>query len=265
MSVALTYDRNGATGGAVPVDATAYTASAQAVVQGNTGALSFAGYNFAGWNDAADGSGVAYAAGSLITLAADTTIYAVWASATSLITTTQLRAHLSTTLSDAALQEIIDAEEAAIVERYGAHTANQVEEFEDECPGALLFPKRKVSSVVSIVEKWANMFIGGYSGTTLDASDYEIVPGGKEIRRLPSGTNPLSSWGQRVTLTYVPVADTARRVMALVALCTLSANYRAGLKSESVGGGEYSYTAGDLQGEREQILARLGSSQRRIA
>jgi hypothetical protein len=53
--------------------------------------------------------------------------------------------------------------------------------------------------------------------------------------------------------------------MALVALCTLSANYRVGLKSESVGGGEYSYTAGDVDAEREKILARLGSTQRRIA
>lgn len=264
MSVALTYNRNGATGGAVPVDATAYADGASAVVQGNTGALSFAGYIFSGWNTAANGTGTAYAAGALITLATDTTLYAIWSSATSLITPTGLRGHITTSLTDQALQEIIDAEEAAIVERWGAAAASVVEEFEDECPGSLIFPARPVSSISSIVEKWVDGFIGGTSATTLDATDYEIVPGGKEIRRLSSGTHPLSSWGQRVVVTYTPVAETAKRVLALVNLCKLAISFN-GLDSESVGGGEYRMDQGDYDAKREKILAGIGSSRRGIA
>jgi len=264
MSVALTYDRNGATGGSVPVDATAYTAGASAVVQGNGGALNLAGYIFAGWNTAADGTGTAYAAGALVTLAADTTLYAIWSSATSLITPTGLRAHVATSLTDQALQEIIDAEEAAIVERWGDAAAAQVEEFEEEFPGALIFPKRKVASITSIVEKWANTFVGGTTSTTLDATDYELVPGNKEIRRLDTGTHPLSAWGQRVTLTYVPVAETSKRVLGLINLCKLDLAFN-GFDSESVGGGEYRMDAGDYDAKREKILAGLGSGQRGFA
>jgi uncharacterized repeat protein (TIGR02543 family) len=264
MSVALTYNRNGATGGSVPVDATAYTEGASAVVQGNVGALNLAGYTFAGWNTSADGTGMAYAPGALIALAADTTIYAIWSSASSLITPTGLRAHVSTSLTDAALQEIIDAEEAAIIERCGSNAA-EVEEFEDEYPGALIFPKCPVASVTSIIEKWVDSFIGGISSTTLDATDYEIVSGGKQIRRLSTGTHPLSCWGNRVVLTYTPTSDTSRRVKALIDLCALSLSAKPGYKSESVGGGEYSYTAADIEAEREKILARLGSGQRTFA
>lgn len=264
MSVALTYDRNGATGGAVPVDATAYTSGASAVVQGNTGALNYAGYTFSGWNTAADGSGTGYNAGDLITLAIDTTIYAIWASATSLITPTLLREHMASSLSDIALQRIIDAEESEIVARYGA-VGSQIEEFSDATPGPLIFPSRIVGSITSVVEKYSDSFIGGYSSTTLAATDYEIVPGGRQIRRLGSGVNPSSCWGQRVTVTYVPADETARRIKALIDLCKLTLSSTPGLKSESVGGNEYSYTAGDVESEREKIFARLGSNQRRIA
>jgi uncharacterized repeat protein (TIGR02543 family) len=264
MSVALTYDRNGATGGSVPVDATAYTEGASAVVQGNVGALNLAGYTFAGWNTAADGTGTAHEPGELIALEADTTIYAIWSSASSLITPTGLRAHVSTSLADDALQDIIDAEEAAIIERCGSN-AEEVEEFDDEYPGALLFPKRPVSSVTSVIEKWVDSFIGGTNPVTLDSNDYEIVAGGKQIRRLSTGTHPLSCWGNRVVLTYTPTSDTSRRVKALIDLCALSISAKPGLKSESVGGGEYSYTAADIESERDKILARLGSGQRVFA
>lgn len=264
MSASLTYDRNGATGGSVPVDATAYEVGASAVVQGNGGALNRAGYSFAGWNAAADGSGQAYQPGDLIELAADATLYAVWNSATSLITPAELREHVSSTLPDAALQRIIDAEEAEIVSRFGDTAAEQVEEFEDECPGSLLSPKRRILSVSSVVEKWPQTFIGGFSSTTLDSSDYEIVPGGKQIRRLATGPHPLERWGSRVVLTYIPVAETAKRVLALVNLCKLSLAFN-GLDSESVGGGEYRMDQGDYNRKREEILAAIGSANRSIA
>lgn len=264
----ITYNRNGATGGAVPVDATAYTVGATVAVRGNTGALNYAGYNFDGWNTSANGTGTAYEPGDTFSIAADITIYAIWASATSLITPATVREHLATSLSDIAIQRIIDSEEGEIISRFGAH-ASQVEEFEQEVPGTLLFPKRSILTVTSVVETilWPDTFIGGYgaSTTTLDATDYAIVPGNKELRRLSTGTHPREDWGHRVTLTSAPVSENAKRVMALINLCKLSINTNTGMKSEIVGGGEYSYTMGDVSVEREKIFATLSSNQRGYA
>jgi hypothetical protein len=185
-----------------------------------------------------------------------------------LLSVTELREHVTTSLVDSALARIIDAEEAEIVSRFGAH-ASQVETFEAELLGDCLFPKRPVLSVTSIIETitWPNSFIGGVGSqtTTMDASDYEIMSGGKQIRRLASGTHWRETWGQRVVVTYVPIAETAKRVKVLIDLCALAVASKPGMKSESQGGGEYSYTAADLEAEREKILARLGTAQRNFA
>lgn len=71
----VTYDGNTSTGGAVPGATTA--AGAQTIL-GNTGTLTKAGFAFAGWNTAANGSGTSYAAGSSITPTGNITLFAVW-------------------------------------------------------------------------------------------------------------------------------------------------------------------------------------------
>lgn len=257
MSVALTYNRNGATGGAVPVDSTAYSVGASATVMGNTGSLSFAGYSFSEWNTLANGSGTSYAPGALITLDADTTLYAIWSSATSLITPSILRAHMTSELTDSALQQIIDSEEQDIVQRFGPH-ASQTEEFTSDVSGDTLYLGRKAASITSVTET------DGETETTLAASDYELSADGFSIRRLDFGAHEAQTWGYRVTVVYVPYAETAKRILALINLCKLQAEF-SGLKSESVGGGEYSMTRGDLAQEREQILAGLGVNRRLYA
>ena len=76
----VVYSANGSTGGSVPSDAKAYTASSTATVLGNTGALVKTGSLFTGWNTAADGSGTAYAAGASLAIgSANITLYAAWA------------------------------------------------------------------------------------------------------------------------------------------------------------------------------------------
>jgi len=76
----VTYDGNGNTGGAVPVDASSpYAAGATVTVLGNTGSLVRDGFTFNGWNTAANGSGDSYAAGETFTMpAANVTLYAQW-------------------------------------------------------------------------------------------------------------------------------------------------------------------------------------------
>jgi uncharacterized repeat protein (TIGR02543 family) len=75
----VTYDANGATGGAVPVDNGSYQEGQTVTVLGNTGALVRPGYAFSGWNRQANGSGTSYAPAATFTMgAANVTLYAKW-------------------------------------------------------------------------------------------------------------------------------------------------------------------------------------------
>jgi uncharacterized repeat protein (TIGR02543 family) len=74
----LTYLGNSNTSGTVPLPQTGI--SSTATVSGNTGTLARLGYRFDGWNTAANGSGMPYAATDTITLSADTSLYAQWIS-----------------------------------------------------------------------------------------------------------------------------------------------------------------------------------------
>ena len=52
----VTYDKNGATSGTVPTDATSYNNGATVTVKPNSGTLAKTGYTFGGWNTKADGT-----------------------------------------------------------------------------------------------------------------------------------------------------------------------------------------------------------------
>jgi len=75
----VTYNGNGNTAGTVPTDASSpYTSGSAVTVKANTGTLSKTGYSFNGWNTAANASGTTYAVNATFTIAANTTLYAVW-------------------------------------------------------------------------------------------------------------------------------------------------------------------------------------------
>jgi uncharacterized repeat protein (TIGR02543 family) len=73
----ITYESNGAESGVAPAVAFVYSGD-ELTVNDNTGALSCNGYVFSGWNTQPDGTGVGYAAGAVITLEANLTVYAQW-------------------------------------------------------------------------------------------------------------------------------------------------------------------------------------------
>jgi hypothetical protein len=78
-SYRVSYDGNGNTGGAVPLDGKSYASGSALTVAGNTGGLVKARFTFAGWNTQADGNGANYTAGSgRFTITANTTLYARW-------------------------------------------------------------------------------------------------------------------------------------------------------------------------------------------
>jgi len=75
----VTYSRDGATGGTVPVDSTTYAQGSSVRVLGNTGGLLKVGYSFVGWQTESDGSGTTYTGGQTFSMgAANVTLYALW-------------------------------------------------------------------------------------------------------------------------------------------------------------------------------------------
>ncbi|HPJ68144.1 MAG TPA: IPTL-CTERM sorting domain-containing protein [Desulfobacteraceae bacterium] len=73
----VTYDANGADSGTPPADQTKIH-DADLTLATNSGSLTRAGYAFAGWNTAADGSGTHYDEGATYTDNAALTLYAEW-------------------------------------------------------------------------------------------------------------------------------------------------------------------------------------------
>lgn len=77
----VTYNGNLKTSGNVPIDSSSpYSADSTVTVLGNSGSpvLARTGYNFGGWNTAANGSGIGYLQGDTFTISANTPLYAVW-------------------------------------------------------------------------------------------------------------------------------------------------------------------------------------------
>jgi len=78
----VTYNGNTNTSGNVPTDGSSpYASGSTVTVLGNSGspALEKSGFAFAGWNTAANGSGISYSQGNTFTINANRTLYAQWA------------------------------------------------------------------------------------------------------------------------------------------------------------------------------------------
>ncbi|WP_240644616.1 S-layer homology domain-containing protein [Paenibacillus paeoniae] len=82
----VTYNGNGSTGGIVPTDSNSYKKGETVSVYGNNGNLVKTGYTFAGWNTAADGSGMSYDKGTNFPIGTqNVTLYARWLSTNTLL------------------------------------------------------------------------------------------------------------------------------------------------------------------------------------
>ena len=80
-SYTVSYFGNTNTSGVAPVDGSSpYIDGSTVIVLGNSGSpvLAKSGYQFAGWNTAADGSGINYVGGDTFTINANTNLYANW-------------------------------------------------------------------------------------------------------------------------------------------------------------------------------------------
>lgn len=173
-----------------------------------------------------------------------------------LVSASQVRAQIPTRLSDSQLDAIIGREEAALIERYGAHyvdantpiSESHVQE-DGLSPSASLFLGRPVLSVSSVSEKaeWTSSAVA-----LAEDTDYTVLAGQGRLVRL-GGT-----WGRVVTVSYVPQDDNAKRTQIVLELVRL-ALARTAYQSENIAG-EYSYQASstDWDVQRARLLAQAG-------
>lgn len=162
--------------------------------------------------------------------------------AQSLISPAQLREHTETGLTDAALQLIIDANEQAIIGRYGGH--------EQRCESRLgdgtryLALSTAAAAISSLAENETTLPPDGEP-----ASDYYQLANPVLLERAGCG------WGQRIDVCYTPLnSETARRQLVLIDLCKLELAY-SGYQSQ--GGADLAETPLGLPAERERILRQL--------
>ncbi len=162
-----------------------------------------------------------------------------------LLTIAEVRAHITTALTDAALQLLMDAAEAEITGTIGPVGA--VSEIITAGPGDLVMLSYPAASITSVT---------GYAALT--ASDYELVGSGRLLRRREGGTYPDSRWRGRVIVTYTPVSDLVRRKAAQLALLELDTGTDSNVTSERIGDWAQTYaTSGDGTSQRALILGSL--------
>ncbi len=171
----------------------------------------------------------------------------------SVLIVAELLTHLETDLTDPAIQRLIDDAESEIDERVG-ELATHTDEFHGETHAQAIFLKRKASAITTVTEEYKSG--AGWSSTVLAADDYELHFNGRQLRRLSTGTNPASTWGDTVTVVYVPLTDAARRLVITIDLVKLAVVFNA-LDSEKVG--DYSSKSLAYDATRTALINRLKS------
>lgn len=165
----------------------------------------------------------------------------------SLLTPADLQAlGIGLDLDTAALQGVIDAEEAELVRRFGPNYPGPQTETVLGRRGASLFLMRAIESVTSIV---SYLYLGDTVPVTLVAADYLIWNDEGRVQRVPTGPNAAAYWGERATVVYVPFDDTALRKSVLVQLVGIGVAQSASSESGgSVSGLGFSVGASSSNG-----------------
>ena len=163
-----------------------------------------------------------------------------------------VRSLVRSALNDAALQLVIDREQALLAQRLGAAYTDAATAITQtrRGEGRYVFLPRRVLTVSAVTER----VTVDSAAEALTAGDYYIHAGEGMLERLPQGLR----WGEIVAVTYVPADDRAEWRAALIDLVRLTLT-RTALQSESIAG-EYSYSAGagEWDAERAKVVRRVG-------
>lgn len=169
---------------------------------------------------------------------------------TTLLSPDDVREHAPTTLSDTALQRLLDDADAQIVAFAGP--LGSVTEIV-RGGGSSLVLARRIGSVTSITET------RGVTTLVLAADDWRQWSG-YVIARLTTGTNPRHCWAPEVAVVYTPVDDTATRKIVELELVKLEIANNPGLTAQTIGSWSEQYAANSAwnpEEARASILARL--------
>ena len=165
-----------------------------------------------------------------------------------LVTPARVRRHVTTTLSDTSLEQLINDANNAVVSHCGPHHIDGLIEETVRGDASKVFPSRAIQTVESVTEVVRGLH------TALSDDDYAVWHGGRMLERMADGAHPRARWGDQVLLTYTPVDDDPQRRMAIIRLVQLGIQYE-GIRSETVG--PYSSQYLDYTRERDAILKQL--------
>jgi hypothetical protein len=168
-----------------------------------------------------------------------------------LLTVEQLREHIKTTLPDDAVQRLLDANEAEIVERYGSSTTAATYVFYPYNVSLIALP-RAASAVTSVLEDRDD------TETPLPIANYRLTQGGRTLERRSTLTDLYTTWGGRVAVTYSIADEVAKRRRVLVRITQYDIENRPGVGSQSTADQSISYSS-RLDDEREEIFRSLDS------
>lgn len=167
------------------------------------------------------------------------------------ISLTDLKTHIESDLSDAALGRVRADAVADVTGRYGPWSgAGEITI--TLTGGTRVLGLARPGSAASEIKETDGLGVE----TTLAISDWRLLHGGRVLERLNTGTNPRTAWDRLVEITYTPDDEDSVRDRIVIDLVKLSLQYDA-TKGTKVG--DAGATAVDYQAERERLLSGLVS------
>lgn len=176
-----------------------------------------------------------------------------------------LRLHVpGLAIGDVALGELLDEIASEIDDRFGL-VGSATEVFRPGDWNGPLILRRKAASITSATE-----YLGPISGdpeTRILAADDYLLETPYRLLRLRAGTTPAIGWSRYgVSIAYVPVDDTLRRKMAIVAVVEQElSGSRAGLTSRSIGDYSESFGGGANGKASDPSATRTRTLRQRLA
>lgn len=168
----------------------------------------------------------------------------------SLVSVDDLKALVTTPLTNAQLQVIIDRVEADVTDKIGAPYADALELVEVATPAGSrlnVYTRRPIEAISSITEKRS---MTADTETVVTTAYYTWADQGR-IERIDG-----LEWGPLVTITYRPTDQREKRRAAIIDLVRLHLQ-RTAMMSEDVAR-EYSYEAPDnWEAELRKVVRRL--------
>lgn len=165
-------------------------------------------------------------------------------------TVARLRGFVTTGLSDADLQLLLNAAIAEVDRALGPPAVRE----HLRARGDLLLLSQAADSVTSVIEDER----GG--AIELEVDDYELSDTGQVLYRLRTGTNPADWWRGRVDVRYVRRDYSATRIRVIIALVELDLAHKPGLAAQTIGTWSEQYTSNsafNYELERASLIASL--------